>query len=194
MFEQLIDRIKQKKQIFNSFLINNLLLLSGLITIVSGLVIQLGFHMGETDGASEDIHEIGSKSMTYEQVRTIDPTKTMCGYNYSDWSAIHKFAIVFLTLFTIYHVYTHWKWFKGVIAKKLITKNLQVITLSVLFLLVAITGLVPWAIDLLGSTSVFRFIFIEIHDKLALILLIYLILHLIKRNKWFMATYIKLKT
>lgn len=35
--------------------------------------------------------------------------------------------------------------------------------------------------------------FIEIHDKLAIILTIYLILHIIRRMKWFFTTFDKIK-
>ena len=72
-------------------------------------------------------------------------------------------------------------------------KNSQVITLSLLFLMVAVTGLLPWSIDLSGGTTILRLLFIEIHDKLALVLVIYLVLHVIKRYKWFMITYAKLR-
>jgi len=80
----------------------------------------------------------------------------------------------------IYHTYIHWRWYKGVITKHLIGKNRQSIILSVLFLLVAITGLVSWIIDLAGSSSILRMLFIEIHDKLTLIFIVFLILHLLK--------------
>lgn len=176
------DRTKQAsektiKRTFNSFLINNLLLVSGLLMGFSGLVLQLGFHMGGPD----------------EQVRQIDTSKIVCGLNYPAWSVIHKFVIVFFSLLMIYHTFIHWKWYKVVITKNLIGKNRQVFILSVLFLLVAVTGLVPWFIDLSGSTSNLRMLFIEIHDKLTLILIAFLILHIAKRAKWFTATYEKLK-
>jgi hypothetical protein len=93
----------------------------------------------------------------------------------------------------VYHTYVHRKWYKGVITKHLIGKNKQVIILSVLFLLVAVTGLISWFIDLSGGNSIFRMLFIEIHDKLTLILIVFLVLHFIKRAKWFAAAYAKLK-
>jgi len=93
----------------------------------------------------------------------------------------------------IYHTYVHWKWYKGVITKHLIHKNKQVIIFSILFLLVAITGLIPWFIDLSGSTSILRMLFIEIHDKITFVLIVYFVLHFIKRAKWFSNTYAKLK-
>jgi hypothetical protein len=93
----------------------------------------------------------------------------------------------------IYHVYSHWKWYKGVITKKLIAKNQQVLILSFLFVVVAITGLTPWFINLLNGDEMQRKIFIEIHDKITLILAIYLILHIIKRLKWFFTVFEKIK-
>lgn len=176
--------VRQKKRTFNKFLINNLLLISGLVMILSGLVLQMGFHFGGPDVHQIGVHEAQAQSMQYEQLRKIDTNKIVCGFNYPDWSAIHKFAIVCLSLLMIYHLYAHWKWYKGVIAKRLIRKNTQVILLSVLFLLVAVTGYIPWFVDLSGSTSILRMLFIEIHDKIALVLIIFLIVHIIRRLKW----------
>ncbi len=183
---------KQMRRILNRFLINNLLLIFGMMTIFSGLALQLGFHMGGEEGRHGGGHGLRSQSITYEQVREIDPNKIVLGFNYSDWSTIHRISIVTLTLFMIYHIYSHWKWYKGIISKHLIGKNVQVVTLSALFLLTAVTGLVPWFIDLSGSTSILRLIFIEIHDKLTFILIIYLVLHVVKRNGWYQTTYSKL--
>jgi hypothetical protein len=95
---------------------------------------------------------------------------------------------VVLSVLMIYHVYQHLIWYKVVITKKNITKNQQVLILSLLFVLVAITGLTPWFIDLLKGDEMLRKTFIEIHDKFAIILTVYLILHIIKRLKWFFTT------
>ncbi|HAN19112.1 MAG: hypothetical protein A2X13_02540 [Bacteroidetes bacterium GWC2_33_15] len=187
------EAAKQRDKTFYSFITNNLLLLFGLIMIVSGLVLQLGFHVGSPGEQHESRSGIQSQTVYYEQARGLDTPDTIGGINYSNWSTLHKFAIVFFSLFMIYHLYIHWKWYKGVISKRLINKNIQVMTLSILFLLVALTGLIPWFIDLSGSVSVLRLIFIEIHDKLALVLVIYLILHVLKRSKWFVTACSKLK-
>jgi hypothetical protein len=183
----------QRKKTLNSFLINNLLLFVGIIMIVSGLTLQVGFHMGSSEPHHGNRHEVQPQSVNYEQDRGIDTLKTVWGFNYHQWSTIHKLFIVLFSLIMIYHFYIHWKWYKGVIKKHLIRKNIQVITLTLLFLLVALTGLIPWFIDLSGSKSVWRFILIEIHDKLTLVLIIYLILHFINRSKWFKTTYSRLK-
>ena len=184
---------KQRMNMLNKFLVNNLLVLLCIIMIFSGLTLQLGFHIGDHSNklAAQSVQT--AQVIPYEQMREIDTSKIVCGFNYPDWSAIHKYAIVCFSFLTVYHVYTHWKWYKGVFAKRLMGKNIQVITLSALFFLVAITGLVPWFFDLLGSTNILRMVFIEIHDKIALVLVVYLILHMIKRFNWYGNAYTKLK-
>lgn len=184
---------KTSKRIFYNFIINNLLIISGLMIIFSGLALQLGFHMGGSDERHNITHETQSQSNQYEQLREIDTNKIVCGLNYSDWSAVHKAVIVFFTSLMIYHTYVHWKWYKGVITKHLIHKNKQVIILSTLFLLAAVTGFVPWIIDLSGSASIFRMLIIEIHDKLTFVLIVFFVLHFIKRVKWFGTTYVKIR-
>lgn len=177
--------LKQKTQLFRNFVINNLLLFSGLAMVLSGLILQVGFHIG----GQVNSQDFGND----RQIRAFDTNKTIWDLNYYEWSTVHKVVIVLFSLLMVYHFYIHWNWYKGVLSKRLIGKNIQVITLSTLFLLVAGTGIVPWLIDLSGNTSNLRFILIEIHDKLTLILIIYLILHLIKRTKWFRTAYAKLR-
>jgi hypothetical protein len=79
------------------------------------------------------------------------------------------------------------------IRKYLKRKNIQVIPLSVLFLPVAVTGLVPCFIDWSGSTNILKFIFMETHDKLARFLVVSLILHVCRSKKWFAHAYAKFK-
>jgi magnesium-transporting ATPase (P-type) len=183
----------QKKKIFNNFIINNLLLLAGTFMVFSGLIMQLGFHMRGPHKHNVDSSGVQSQFLQYEQIREIDPNKIVCGFNYHDLSTIHRYSIIIFSLLMIYHFYSHWKWYIMIITKHLMSKNKEAIILSVLFLLVAITGLVPWFIYLSGGTSIFRMLFIEIHDKITLILIVFLIVHFVRRAKWFATAYAKLK-
>jgi 2-oxoglutarate ferredoxin oxidoreductase subunit delta len=184
---------KLRSRTFTNFLINNLLIISGLIMIYSGLVLQVGFHMGGPDEHQIEQERIQSHSIQYEQLREIDLNKIVSGFNYPSWSAIHKFVIVFFSLLIIYHTYIHWKWYKVVFSKRLFSKHRLVIILSAVFLLVALTGLAPWFIDLSGSTSIWRMLFIEIHDKITFIFIFFLVLHFAKKAKWYATAYKKLK-
>ncbi len=183
---------RQRTRSIRHFFINNLLVFTGLLMIISGLTMQLAYHMGEPHDHRAIGNTLPSQLPQYEQIRKIDVNKSAIGFTYTQWSAIHKMSIVAFTLLIVYHVYAHWKWYKGVIIKRLIRKHVQVITLSVLFLLVAITGLIPWFVDLSGGTGSLRLFLIEIHDKLALILSVYLLLHIIGRIKWFGQTFKKI--
>jgi NAD-dependent dihydropyrimidine dehydrogenase PreA subunit len=151
---------KQQRKFINHFLINNLLLIFGIVMIHSGLSLQIGYHMSGSNKQNESVKSEYFQSMTYEQVNEIDTNRTVFGLYYQNWSTIHKFSIVLFSLLIIYHIYTHWKWYKSIIRKHLVSKNIQVITLSVLFLFVACTGLIPWFIHLSEGSVFSRFVLI----------------------------------
>ncbi|GAB1453676.1 hypothetical protein MASR2M47_37320 [Draconibacterium sp.] len=157
----------------NRFIVNLGLFVFGIASAFSGMQIQVKYHMGNHGNIA--INDF------------------VLGLNYHDWSVVHKISIVVLSLFAIYHIYQHWKWYKIIITKRLFAKNQQVLIFSLLFVLVAITGLTSWIIDLLKGDEMQRKTFIEIHDKLAIVLTVYLILHIIRRMKWFFATFDKIK-
>ncbi len=157
----------------NRFMVNLGLFVFGLASAFSGMLIQVKYHMGNHGN--------------------IAINDSVFGINYHGWSVVHKISIVVLSLLMIFHICQHWKWYKIVITKKLFAKNQQVLIFSLLFVLVAITGLIPWFIDSLKGDEMLRKTFIEIHDKFAIILTIYLILHIISRMKWFFTTFDKIK-
>lgn len=183
---------KQNPKMFRSFIINNLLLLSGVVMMLSGLILQLGFHLGGNRVGHAGVHHQYNVDMQYEQIKSIDTAKTVWGFHYSDWSATHKVSIVLFLLLIVYHTAIHWSWYKNVFLKKIGSNNRLAITLSIVFLIVAVTGLVPWIVDLTGGTSLLRMLFIEIHDKVSLILIICLLLHVIRRKNWFRSVYERL--
>jgi cytochrome b len=156
------------KNPYSRLIINIALLITGFIVVYSGFLIQFSYHMGQ--------HGV------------IDFNKTVLHFNYSGWSNIHKIAILSLTVFMAFHFVQHWNWFKTIIKKNLIQKNKQVFILSTVFILAAITGYISWLIDLTGNDQRARTVFLEIHDKLTIILFIFLILHIAKRLKWFRVT------
>lgn len=151
-----------------SIFVNLGLLFFGSIMAFSGLLIQIKYHMGN--------HGM------------IDINNTAWGINYFCWSDTHTVSSICVFILIIAHVVQHWKWYTVVIKKRLFAKNTQVITLSVIFILVAVTGFIPLIIKLSTSDEIIRKFFIEIHDKLALILFIYLLLHVVIRFKWYFIT------
>jgi len=91
-----------------------------------------------------------------------------------------------------FHFSKHWKWYKTIIIRKLVQKNRLQIILSVVFILVAITGYIAWIINLSGGSDILRKLFIEIQDKIAILLFVILTLHLTTRLKWHITTLNKL--
>jgi hypothetical protein len=133
--------------------------------ILTGFVIQLEYHMDR-----------------------LSPIVETWGFAYNNWSFFHKSSIVVFSFLMLFHIISHWKWYKIIVNKRLIAKNKQTIILSVIFILTAVTGYTAWFGGLTGGETssnamILRKTFIEIHDKLAIIFTIYIILHVIKRMK-----------
>jgi 2-oxoglutarate ferredoxin oxidoreductase subunit delta len=162
-----------KKNPLPGFIINIGLLLTGFLAVCSGFLIQFSYHMGH--------HGI------------TDFNKTVLNINYSGWSNVQKIVILVLSLFMAFHIVRHWTWYKTIIKNDFILKNKQVFILSVIFIFVAITGYIPWIIDVTGNNEIARKSFIVIHDKLTILLFIFLILHVAKRLKWFKSTFKKIR-
>lgn len=158
---------------YNQFIINIILFIFGITTMFSGVLIQVSYHIGNH--------------------RNITMYNSVLGISYQNWSIIHKVSILILSLMVILHVCYHRKWYKVVITKKTNFKSRQILIMSLLFILVAITGLTPWFIDMQAGNEIQRKVLIEIHDKLALILTIYLIIHIIKKFRYIVFFYIKKK-
>ncbi|PZX11746.1 uncharacterized protein DUF4405 [Breznakibacter xylanolyticus] len=154
--------------------INLALLISGALAIFSGLLLQLAFHIGSHADFLID--------------------KIVMGASYHAWSTIHKGSSVLLSLVMIFHFYLHWPWYRTVVKKRLFSRNRQVLTLTVLFSVVAVTGFVPWIVKWQHGSPLIRHAWVEVHDKLAIVLAIYIILHAVKRLKWFNTAMGKLKT
>ncbi len=156
-----------------SLKINLALLFLGLIMSSSGLLIQIKYHMGN-----------------YEEIIR---SKEVWGLIHPEWSLIHRISAIVFSMCVFYHVKLHWKWFKAVVKKKLIVKNKLVITLSIVFLIVAITGLLSFLVNIIRGDKLLSNSIIDIHDKIALILIVLIVLHIYSRFKWFIVMFKKLK-
>lgn len=147
------------------FSVNLGLFVFAIASVFSGMLLQVNYHIGNHGANAID--------------------GCVFGINYGGWSVIHKMTALVFFMLVIFHFFQHWKWYKAVFVRRLLAKNRQVLILSLVFVLTAISGLVPWCVGLLDGAEILRKIFIEIHDKLAIVLTLYLILHIIKRFRWF---------
>jgi hypothetical protein len=166
--------MQNKSRLVLSLIINLGLLLTGSAAALSGLVIQLNYHL--------------------KYHAEIDKISMVFGMNYTGWSNSHLFSIVMLSFLAVIHFILHWKWYKTIVQKKLLAQNNLMITLTTVFITAAITGYIPLFIRMSGGSEVIRKTFIEIHDKISLVLLVYLIIHVAKRFRWFHYCPVKSRT
>ena len=150
--------------------VNLVLLLGGLTMAFSGFLIQIEYDIGGRHA-----------------------NERVLGFVYSTWSEVHLFSSLFVVVIMIFHIIQHWKWYKIVFKKRLIARNQQVLFLSLIFLLVALTGLIPWGINLGNGNQTMRKTIVEIHDTMGILLFFYLVFHVVKRFKWYHTAYSELK-
>src|SRR5512138_1723266 len=118
---------------------------------------------------------------------SIDENNPILGMYYPAWSSCHKISIIIMSFLIIFHIALHWEWYKTVIRKKLLSRNKLVITLAIIFIIVGVTGYIPWLVKLLGGSDWARRIFIEVHDKITFLLFACLIIHVTKSFRWFIS-------
>ncbi|MBI1751215.1 MAG: DUF4405 domain-containing protein [Acidobacteria bacterium] len=162
-------------------LANLTLLASGLVTTISGLAIQVEFHLGAASRALRP-------STLTSAVDTLEiPVHTVGGLNKFQWASVHKFSITVFSFLLIQHVITRRSWYRDLTRRGSHFSHPQLLWLTILMLLVAVTGLAPWGIAFFGGSPHIRFILIEVHDKLALPLTILLLLHVVQRISRFIS-------
>lgn len=144
------------------FIVNTALLTLGTAMSISGLIIQCHYHLQKS--SKESIVFI---------------------LNRVEWNAIHVWTSVFFLFVALYHVWVHRKWYENVLGRNLLAKHRPTIILTVLTLLVVVSGLAPLFILYFGGNSILRFLIIEIHDKIAIIFFIVAFRHTTKRFKWY---------
>ncbi len=139
------------------YLLNLALLLAGLASASSGLIIQVKYHMGRHG--------------------SLDATD----WGYATWAQFHQLASVTLLGLVVWHLIVNWKWLRAVWNKGLFHKHRQLVTMSLIFLAAVLTGLSAWAISWTGMGFQSEKMVVEIHDKLTLFLTVFLILHVWSR-------------
>lgn len=150
----------RQKQI--TFIVNSVLIVLGIATSISGLIIQCHYHL-----------------------QSFSDETTVLALCRKEWNAIHVWTSIGFLIATIYHIWSHRKWYKNLFIKNYSVKQRPTTILTILTFIVVITGLIPLFIYYLGGSSAFRFLMIEIHDKVAILFIIVASRHTIKRWKWY---------
>lgn len=146
--------------------VNAIIFFPFLILAFSGLLLQHSYHLEHMAG-----------------------TVSVLGLNRSGWLLLHKITAVLSAAGVSMHVSLHMNWLKAVFLKKLYKKpnwNIQItLWLLILAAVTILTGIYPW---LFAPTAQIRHGFIEIHDKMGILLAILFILHKLNHWKWIIRT------
>jgi hypothetical protein len=92
-----------------------------------------------------------------------------------NWAVFHVLGSILFLIVVIFHVATHLEWYKGIIKKGIGSKSKVTAILSVIFLLLSVTGLALLGIN--GANSLFGLW----HYKIGVITIVVALGHVIKR-------------
>ncbi len=162
-----INKVTRLKKSTVFFYLDAIIFFPFVIMAFSGLLIQHSYHLEH-----------------------LADTVSVLGLNRSGWLLLHKITAVMSMAGLSIHVSLHMNWLKAVLLKKLYKKPNRTIkiTLWLLFLttVTALTGFYAW---LIAPTVHVRHDYIEIHDKIGIILSILFILHIINHWRWIIHTF-----
>ena len=140
-------------------------MLIGFVICFSGIIL-LGFHSGH-QAEPQDV----------------------LGMNFEAWKLFHKIVTLASIPFFTIHIVAHWPWFKAIVKKGLKHTQKLTFTVTIVFLIVTLTGLTAYIYYLLtGSMTDYgmntHVALLEIHDKFGILLTVFLTIHVLRRLKW----------
>jgi len=92
-----------------------------------------------------------------------------------NWAVFHGLGSILFLIAVIFHVAMHLEWYKGIIKKRIGSKSKVTAVLSVIFLLLSVTGLALLGIN--GANSLLGLL----HYKIGVITIVIALGHVIKR-------------
>lgn len=92
-----------------------------------------------------------------------------------NWAVFHVLGSVLFLVAIIFHVKTHWGWYKGIIKNGISRKSKVTAALSIIFLLLSVTGIVLLGVN--GANSPLGLW----HYKIGIITIVIAVGHIIKR-------------
>ena len=92
-----------------------------------------------------------------------------------NWAVFHVLTSFLFFVISIFHITTHWGWYKGIIKNGLGRKSRFTVVLSIVFFLVSVTGIILLGVD--GANSYIGLL----HYKIGIVTIVLCIGHLLKR-------------
>jgi len=139
----------------NKIALNWTTFLSCALLVISGFIIQINFHIGDSELA-------------------LGMTRETCEF-------FHKISSLIAGICISIHITNNYKWYRTVIKNSLFKRNIALTILTLFFIATALSGYAPWVMDALFGTNQIRNVIIEIHDKIGIIFTAFLLIHLQKK-------------
>ena len=92
-----------------------------------------------------------------------------------NWAVFHVLVSVLFLVAIIFHVTTHWGWYKGIIKNGIGRKSKVTALLSIVFLLLSVTGIVLFGVN--GANCLLGLW----HYKIGIVMTVIAVGHIIKR-------------
>lgn len=99
----------------------------------------------------------------------------MCHDVWHNWAVFHVLVSFMFLAFVVLHVKMHVSWYKSILQKGLGNKSRITFSLSILFLILSLTGLVLLVKEG-GNTCVGKW-----HYRVGLLMIVFSVLHIVKR-------------
>ncbi len=171
------------KSLASKYLINVLMIAAFGISAATGLIKPGGGHherpnnfRSEQAAPMKEISTAGfSGSFEKESFERAEVRRESDGEN------IHVYFGLFWLALMIFHVIQHWNWFKKLLLVEHFMKNKLLTVTVVIFVLMAISGIVMWTQVAPGGFMNFR----EIHEVTGQLLLVLMLIHVVQRVKWY---------
>ena len=93
-----------------------------------------------------------------------------------NWVVFHVLTSFLFFVAAIFHITTHWGWYKGIIKNGLGKKSKITVVLSVVFFLVSVTGIILLEVN--GTNSYIGLL----HYKIGIVTIVLCIGHILKRT------------
>lgn len=91
------------------------------------------------------------------------------------WAVFHVLTSFLFFMTVVSHIVTHWRWYRGMTRNGIGTKSKITVTLSVLFLLVSVTGIILLGVN--GANSNIG----QWHYKIGIVITVLSVGHILKR-------------
>jgi len=171
------------KSLASKYLVNVFMIAAFGISAATGLIKPGGEHRERRhDFRSEQVtqaKEISTAGFSAENFKNITEKTSVRSEKTNE--NIHIYFGLFWLALMLFHVIQHWNWFKKMFSIEHVMKNKLLTVTMIVFVLMAISGIIIWTEVLPRGFFNFK----EIHEVTGQLLLGLMLIHVIQRVKWY---------